>query len=126
MSCYGVPATILNIKEYGGNTVVSGPLKDLDTADIYKTFSYEKAGLALKGDSSSSGYFVKTNWPLSVPFVFKRYGALWYKRFQISFDISPLGIDPALDADIIVEPSVDSYWKLPDGVVVRLSIGVIR
>ncbi len=66
MSCYGVPATILNVKEYGGNTVVSGPLKDLDTADIYKTFSYEKAGLALKGDSSSSGYFIKTNWSSSL------------------------------------------------------------
>ena len=66
MSCYGVPTTILNVKEYGGNTVVSGPLKDLDTSDVYKTFSYEKSGLALKGDSSSSGYFVKTNWSSSL------------------------------------------------------------
>jgi len=60
MSCYGVPSTILNVKEYGGSTPVSGPLKDLDTADTYKTFTYEKASLALKGDSGTDGFFIKT------------------------------------------------------------------
>ncbi len=54
MSCYGVPSTILNVKEYGG------PTKDKTT---YKTFSYEKSGLALKGDSGTgSGYFIKAPW----------------------------------------------------------------
>ncbi len=53
MSCYGVPSTILNVKEYGGSTT------DKTT---YKTFSYEKSGLALKGDSGINGYFIKTNW----------------------------------------------------------------
>ena len=53
MSCYGVPSTILNVKEYGGSTT------DKST---YKTFSYEKSGLALKGDSSTNGYFIKTKW----------------------------------------------------------------
>jgi len=53
MSCYGVPSTILNIKEYGGSTT------DKTT---YKTFSYEKSGLALKGDSGTDGYFIKTRW----------------------------------------------------------------
>ena len=53
MSCYGVPSTILNVKEYGGSTT------DKST---YKTFSYEKSGLALKGDSGTNGYFIKTKW----------------------------------------------------------------
>ena len=61
MSCYGIPSTILSIKEYGGSTPVSGPLKDLKTADFYKTFTYEKASLALKGNSGANGYFIKTN-----------------------------------------------------------------
>ena len=62
MSCYGIPSTILSIKEYAGSTPVSGPLKDLKTADFYKTFTYEKASLALKGDSGTGGFFIKTNW----------------------------------------------------------------
>ena len=56
MSCYGVPSTILNVKEYGGSTT------DKTT---YQTFSYEKSGLALKGDSGTDGYFIKTNWSSS-------------------------------------------------------------
>ena len=67
MSCYGIPSTILNIKEYGGSTPVSGPLKDLDTSDTYKTFSYEKSSLALKGISDvNTGFFIKTNWSSSL------------------------------------------------------------
>jgi hypothetical protein len=57
MSCYGVPATILNVKEYGGSS------RDKTT---YKTFSYEKSGLALKGDSGTDGYFIKTPWSSSL------------------------------------------------------------
>ena len=57
MSCYGVPTTILNIKEYGGSS------RDKTT---YKTFSYEKSGLALKGDSGTDGYFIKTPWSSSL------------------------------------------------------------
>ena len=57
MSCYGVPATILNVKEYGGSS------RDKTT---YKTFSYEKSGLALKGDSGVGGYFIKTAWSSSL------------------------------------------------------------
>ena len=56
MSCYGVPSTILNVKEYGGSTT------DKTT---YQTFSYEKSGLALKGDSGLNGYFIKTDWSSS-------------------------------------------------------------
>ena len=61
MNCNGIPSTILSIKEYGGSTPVSGPVKDLKTADFYKTFTYEKASLALKGNSGANGYFIKTN-----------------------------------------------------------------
>ena len=57
MSCYGVPSTILNVKEYGGSTT------DKTT---YQTFSYEKSGLALKGDSGTDGYFIKTDWSSSL------------------------------------------------------------
>ena len=41
-----------------------GPLKDLKTADIYKTFTYEKASLVLDGNSGAGGFFIKTNWKL--------------------------------------------------------------
>ena len=54
MSCYGIPSTLLNVKEYGGST------SDKST---FKTFSYEKSGLALKGDSGTNGYFLKTQYP---------------------------------------------------------------
>lgn len=53
MSCYGVPSTLLNIKEYGGST------SDKTT---YKTFSYEKSGLALRGDAGSSNHLVRFPW----------------------------------------------------------------
>ena len=60
MSCYGVPSTMLNVKEYGG------PVKDKTS---YKTFSYDKSGLALTAETvsnSASGYFIKTNWSSSL------------------------------------------------------------
>tara|TARA_R110000744_G_scaffold53939_3_gene114839 strand:+ start:5375 stop:9130 length:3756 start_codon:yes stop_codon:yes gene_type:complete len=57
MSCYGVPSTILNVKEYGG------PTKDKTT---YKTFSYEKTSLCLHGSSSDTSYFIKTDWSSSL------------------------------------------------------------
>jgi len=58
MSCYGVPSSLLNVKEYGG------PTKNLDLHKdtTYKIYSYDKAGLALKGDSGGSGHFVKFPW----------------------------------------------------------------
>ncbi len=58
MNCYGIPSTTLNIKEYGGST------SDRTT---YKTFSYEKTGLALKGSSgTTTGFFAKTDWSASI------------------------------------------------------------
>ena len=57
MSCYGVPASMLNVKEYGG------PTKDKST---YKIFTYDKSSFALKGDSGTDGYFLKTPWSSSL------------------------------------------------------------
>ena len=53
MNCYGIPETILNVKEYGGPTTDS---------TTYKTFNYEKFSHALKGDSGTEGYFIKAPW----------------------------------------------------------------
>ena len=57
MNCYGLPSTILNIKEYGG------PVKDKTG---YKTFSSEKHSYAYTGDTGASGYFIKTDWSSSL------------------------------------------------------------
>ena len=53
MNCYGVPETILNVKEYGGPTTDS---------TTYKTFNYEKFSRALEGSSNTEGYFIKAPW----------------------------------------------------------------
>ena len=61
MSCYGIPSTILNIKEYGGSThTAAGPLRNINTADNYKTFTYPKTSYALKGNSGTNGTFIQT------------------------------------------------------------------
>lgn len=52
MSCYGVPSTILHVKEYGG------PVVDQNS---YKTFNYDKFSYALKGNTTGSGYFLNPN-----------------------------------------------------------------
>tara|TARA_Y100001973_G_scaffold69515_1_gene101428 strand:+ start:9600 stop:13304 length:3705 start_codon:yes stop_codon:yes gene_type:complete len=84
MSCYGVPSTILNVKEYGGSTVTSGPYKNLDTSKIYKTFSYDKSGLALHGDSGTNGTFLRVNWSSSLT------NALSASAKTIEFRINPV------------------------------------
>ena len=64
MSCYGLPSTVLNIKEYGG------PTKNFDLDTTYKTFSYDKSSLALQGSTVASagkhGYFIKSPWSSSL------------------------------------------------------------
>ena len=57
MNCYGLPSTILNIKEYGG------PVADKSG---YKTFSYDKYAHSFTGDSGTTGHFIKTNWSSSL------------------------------------------------------------
>ena len=56
MNCYGLPSTILNIKEYGG------PVKDKTG---FKTFSYDKYANSYTGDSGTTGYFIKAPWSSS-------------------------------------------------------------
>ena len=78
MNCYGVPSTTLNIKEYGGST------SDKTT---YKTFSYEKAGLALKGNSgTTTGHFIKTDWSASI-------NSNQYTEKTVTFRIKPTRLD---------------------------------
>ena len=65
MACYGLPSTILNIKEYGGSTPISGlALKDINPDDFYKTFTYEKSSLALKTPTAiaTNDYMARFPW----------------------------------------------------------------
>ncbi len=65
MACYGLPSTILNIKEYGGSTPITGlALKDIDPADFYKTFTYQKSSLALKTSAAvaTNDYMARFSW----------------------------------------------------------------
>ena len=64
MACYGLPSTVLNIKEYGGSTPITGSLKDVDPANFYKTFTYQKSSLALKTDGvvGTGEYLARVPW----------------------------------------------------------------
>ena len=64
MACYGLPSTILNIKEYGGSKPITGSLKNTNVKDLYKTFTYQKSSLALKvtGSVSQSNFMVRFPW----------------------------------------------------------------
>tara|TARA_R110000744_G_scaffold30103_1_gene71401 strand:+ start:9480 stop:12941 length:3462 start_codon:yes stop_codon:yes gene_type:complete len=64
MSCYGLPSTILNVKEYGGSTPYTDLLKDVDLNSQYKTFTYQKSSLALQSISSidAGDYMVRFPW----------------------------------------------------------------
>ena len=73
MNCYGLPSTILNIKEYGG------PVTDKSG---YKTFSYDKYNYSLTGDSGTTGHFIKTNWSSSL-------NDTLFKQKTVEFRIKP-------------------------------------
>ena len=66
MACYGLPSTILNIKEYGGSKPITGSLKNTDVANLYKTFTYEKSSLAVKSvdavPTSGLKYLARASW----------------------------------------------------------------
>jgi hypothetical protein len=74
MNCYGLPTTILNVKEYGG------PVKDFTG---YKTFSYDKYSNSYEVDSDTSGYTIKTPWSSSA------LNALSSSEKTIEFRIKP-------------------------------------
>ena len=77
MSCYGVPSTILNIKEYGG------PVADKTG---YKTFSYDKSSLALKGGQSTA---LSLNRGLSTAWSSSLTDALSSSAKTVTFRIQP-------------------------------------
>ncbi len=56
MSCYGVPSSILNVKEFGG------PTRDKTQ---YKTFTYDKDSLAYQAKQTFGNVdgVIQTNWP---------------------------------------------------------------
>jgi hypothetical protein len=57
ITSYGIPSTILNIKEFGGSTTDS---------TTFKTFTHDKFSFALNGNSGTSGFFIKTDWSSSL------------------------------------------------------------
>ena len=57
ITSYGIPSTILNIKEFGGSTT------DKTT---FKTFKHDNFSFALNGDSGPNGFFIKTDWSSSL------------------------------------------------------------
>ena len=69
MNCYGIPPSILNVKEYGGSTVTTGTFKDNNQSilDTYKTFTYEKSSLALQSaGEGTNDFMIKANWSSSL------------------------------------------------------------
>ena len=69
MNCYGIPPSIINVKEYGGSTVTTGTFKDNNQSilDTYKTFTYEKSSLALQSaGEGTNDFMIKANWSSSL------------------------------------------------------------
>ena len=77
LSCYGVPETILNIKEYGGPPILenegyertnqapfwAAAIAGGGLAPKTRTFNYIKQSLALSGESvGDDGYFINVPW----------------------------------------------------------------
>jgi hypothetical protein len=111
MSCYGVPSTILNIKEYGGSTpVVGGPLKDINLADYYKTFKYQKSGMAIKGTTlgQTNKYFIETPWSSSAVY------ELSSSAKTIEFRIKPVREGTAADSNQLLMAMSGSIPLLKD------------
>ncbi len=80
MNCYGLPSTVLNIKEYGG------AVKDRTG---YKTFSYDKYAHSYTGDSGTSGYFIKTHWSSSLTDVISASNSSNVMEKTVEFRIKP-------------------------------------
>jgi len=95
MSCYGIPSTILNVKEYGGST------SDRTT---YKTFTNDKGGLALKGDSGTNGHFIKTVWSSSLT------NALSSSAKTVEFRIKPIRSNENYHLWSLSGSHLNSHW----------------
>ena len=120
MSCYGVPSTLLNVKEYGG------PTKNLNLHGdtTYKIFSYEKSGLALKGNSGASGYFVRFPWrtanigPLpskTIELRIKPARHTTANQVVLALDAIELEIQPYTSTDIYEEGDASKFGRLKFG-----------
>jgi len=120
MSCYGVPSTLLNVKEYGG------PTKNLDLHGdtTYKIFSYEKSGLALKGESVGSQHFAKFPWsgmnvgPLNSKTLELRIKPAYHTAAgQVALRLggTDIEITPYVGADIHEDGDATTFGKLTVG-----------
>ncbi len=121
ITSYGIPSTILNVKEFGGSTT------DKTT---FKTFTHDKFSYALEGTSTgSNGYFIKTNWSSSLTDALsasaktvefqvkpKRNGAQHYHLFglQTTVDTNTLNliIEPYNESDVEIFNDSTKYGKL--------------
>ncbi len=57
ITSYGIPSTILNVKEFGGST---------SNSSTFKTYNYVKEFFDFNGNSGTNGYFLKTPWSSSL------------------------------------------------------------
>ena len=57
ITSYGIPSSILNVKEFGGSTS--------DTS-AFKTFEHQHISFDYAGDSGADGFFIKTPWSSSL------------------------------------------------------------
>ncbi len=57
ITSYGIPSTILNVKEFGGSTS--------DTSN-FKTFEHQHISFDFIGNSGTDGFFIKTPWSSSL------------------------------------------------------------
>ena len=80
ITSYGIPSTILNVKEFGGSTT------DKTT---YKTFTHDRFSYALTGDSGTEGFFIKTNWSASDTTLHTATNALTSSAKTVEFRIKP-------------------------------------
>tara|TARA_R110002153_G_scaffold378_2_gene1859 strand:+ start:6763 stop:13959 length:7197 start_codon:yes stop_codon:yes gene_type:complete len=107
INCYGIPDTILDIKEYGS----SNPDRD-DT----KIYSYNKYNKVLGGDSKEhEGFFIETNWSSSEAI------ALSASAKTVEFRVKPVRTDnqyhlfslsgsvSSSDLHLLVHPYTGSY-----------------
>ena len=76
INCYGIPSTILDIKEFGS----SNPNRD-----EFKLYSYDKYNKVLAGNSQDhEGFFIETNWSSSAA------AALSASEKTVEFRINPI------------------------------------
>ena len=109
ISCYGIPETILDIKEFS---------TQINSLPAPKNYKYEKFNYALEGDSGTGGYFLKTDWSSSltpivsaktVEFRIKPYRSNdKYHLFSLSGSTYGGNISSSQDIHLVLTPNTGS------------------